>query len=140
MAAETDRVTGWRYEAMSRELSIGVDHHGHLDCTVITVTGDIDRNSSELLRETIEQLVSDYRPRIVIDAGGITFCDSTGLRILLSGARVTSEAGGWLRLAGVSDVLKRLLQVTGLFTWFPVDPDVAASLDHAARRDLQSPG
>ncbi|MEU8383939.1 STAS domain-containing protein [Streptosporangium sp. NPDC048865] len=124
---------------MSRELSIGVDHR-HADCAVVTVTGDIDRNSSELLRETIEQLVSGYRPRIVVDAGGITFCDSTGLRVLLSGARLTSEAGGWLRLAGVSDVLKRLLQVTDLFSWFPVDPDVATSLDHATRRDLQSPG
>ncbi|WP_329086831.1 MULTISPECIES: STAS domain-containing protein [unclassified Streptosporangium] len=125
---------------MSRELSIDVDHHGHADCTVITVAGDIDRNSSGQLRETIEQLVSDYRPRIVIDAEGITFCDSTGLRILLSGARVTSEAGGWLRLAGISDVLKRLLQMTGLSAWFPVDPDVATSLDHAARRNTQSSG
>lgn len=125
---------------MSRELSIDVDHHERTDCTVITVVGDIDRNSSGLLKESIERLVSDYRPRIVIDAEGITFCDSTGLRILLSGARVTSEAGGWLRLAGVSDVLKRLLQMTGLSSWFPVDPDVATALDHAARHNTQSPG
>jgi len=125
---------------MSRELSIDVDHREHVDCTVITVVGDIDRNSSELLRETIEQLVADYRPRIVIDAEGITFCDSTGLRILLSGARVTSEAGGWLRLAGISDTLSRLLQMTDLSAWFPVDPDVTTALDHAVRRDGRSSG
>ncbi|MEU3169705.1 STAS domain-containing protein [Streptosporangium sp. NPDC006930] len=125
---------------MSRELSIDVDRQEHADCAVITVVGDIDRNSSELLRETIERLVADHRPRIVIDAEGITFCDSTGLRVLLSGARVASEAGGWLRLAGISDVLSRLLQMTDLSTWFPVDPDVTTALDRAARRDTQSPG
>jgi anti-anti-sigma factor len=121
---------------MSRELSIGVDHHEHTGCTVITVTGDIDRNSSELLRATIERLVSDRHTRIVIDAGNISFCDSTGLRALLSGMRVTSEAGGWLRLAGVSGVLERLLRMTDLYGWFPVDADVIASLGHARGRSL----
>lgn len=125
---------------MSRELSIGVDHHERTGCTVITVNGDIDRNSSVLLRTTIERLVSDRRTRIVIDAEDISFCDSTGLRALLGGIRVTSEAGGWLRLAGVSPVLERLLRVTDLYAWFPVDPDVTASLCHARSRGLQSPG
>ncbi|WP_433368392.1 STAS domain-containing protein [Streptosporangium sp. CA-115845] len=125
---------------MSRELSIGVDHHERAGCTVISVAGDIDRNSSELLRETIERLVSEYRPRIVIDAQKISFCDSTGLRVLLSGARMTSEAGGWFRLAEVSDVLERLLQITGLYAWFPIDADVAASLVHATGRTPRSPG
>ncbi|WP_326645485.1 STAS domain-containing protein [Streptosporangium sp. NBC_01755] len=124
---------------MSRELSIGVDHHERAGCTVIIVAGDIDRNSSELLRGTIERLVSDYRSRIVIDARDITFCDSTGLRALLSGARMTSEAGGWLRLAEVSDVLKRLLQMTGLYAWFLIDADVAASLAHTTHRDPRLP-
>ncbi|MEU0481710.1 STAS domain-containing protein [Streptosporangium sp. NPDC006013] len=124
---------------MSRELSIGVDHHERAGCTVISVAGDIDRNSSELLRETIERLVSEYRPRIVIDAQKITFCDSTGLRVLLSGVRMTSEAGGWLRLAEVSDVLERLLQITGLHAWFPIDADVAASLSHTSPHHPQLP-
>ncbi|WP_051753360.1 STAS domain-containing protein [Streptosporangium amethystogenes] len=124
---------------MSRELSIGVDHHEHAGCTVISVAGDIDHNSSALLGETIERLISEYRPRIVIDAQKITFCDSTGLRVLLRGARMTSEAGGWLRLARVSDILGRLLQITGLSAWFPVDADVAASLTQAAPRDLRLP-
>ncbi|MEU4834435.1 STAS domain-containing protein [Streptosporangium sp. NPDC023615] len=125
---------------MSRELSIGVDHHEHTGCAVITVHGDIDRNSSVLLRAAIERLVSDRHTRIVIDAEDISFCDSTGLRVLLSGARVTSEAGGWLRLAGISAVLERLLRVTGLYDWFPVDEDVTVSLGHARSRGLQSPG
>ncbi|MGC5015955.1 STAS domain-containing protein [Streptosporangium sp. DT93] len=125
---------------MSRELSIGVDHHEHTGCTVITVDGDIDRNSSVLLRTTIERLVSDRHTRIVIDAEGVSFCDSTGLRVLLSGMRATSEAGGWLRLAGVSPVLERLLRMTDLYAWFPVDADVTASLGHARSRGLQSPG
>lgn len=125
---------------MSRELSIDVAHHELAGCTVISVAGDIDHNSSALLRDTIEASVSGYRTRIVIDARQITFCDSTGLRTLLGGVRVTSAAGGWLRLAEVPDVLKRLLQVTDLYNWFSVDADVAAALAHATRHDLRPPG
>ncbi|MDP9848513.1 STAS domain-containing protein [Streptosporangium lutulentum] len=124
---------------MSRELSIDVDHHERPGCTVVTVIGDIDRNSSPLLRETIQELISAHRTRIVVDVGGITFCDSTGLRALLSGARTTSEAGGWLRLAEVRGHLERLLRMTDLYSRFPIDADVADALKHSAETDSQPP-
>jgi anti-sigma B factor antagonist len=128
-----------RCEAMSRELSIDVDHHERPGCTVVTVGGDIDRNSSPLLRDTIQELVSTHRTRLVVEVGGITFCDSTGLRALLSGARTTSEAGGWLRLAGVRGHLERLLRMTDLYDRFPMDADMADSPDHLSEADLRTP-
>ncbi|MBB2914729.1 anti-anti-sigma factor [Streptosporangium becharense] len=116
---------------MSRELFIDVDHHERVGCTVLTVMGDIDRNSSPLLEDAIRRMVSTRRTRLVIDAEEITFCDSSGLRVLLGGIRVTSEVGGWLRLAAVGGNLERLLRMTDLYGRFPVDADVAVSLGHA---------
>jgi anti-sigma B factor antagonist len=124
---------------MSRELSIDVDHHEHPGCTVVIVRGDIDRNSSPLLGATIQELISTHRARLVVDVGGITFCDSTGLRALLSGARTTSEAGGWLRLTGVRGHLERLLRMTDLYSRFPIDVDVADSLNHASEAEPRTP-
>jgi anti-sigma B factor antagonist len=128
-----------RCEAMSRELSVDVDHHERPDRTVVIVSGDIDRNSSPLLRDTIQELIFTHRTRLVVDVGGITFCDSTGLRALLSGARTTSEAGGWLRLARVGGHLERLLRMTDLYSRFPIDADVAHSLDHTSEADPRTP-
>ncbi|MFB9706366.1 STAS domain-containing protein [Streptosporangium sandarakinum] len=119
---------------MSRELFVDVAHHHDAGCAVVTVTGDIDRTSSPLLRGAVDRLVSGGQARIVIDVKDVTFCDSTGLRTFLSGMNATFEAGGWLRLAGVGGHLERLLQITDLHSFFIIDPDVAGSLASARTR------
>ncbi|MEU7991561.1 STAS domain-containing protein [Streptosporangium canum] len=118
---------------MSRELVIRVTHHEETGCAVLTVTGDIDRNSSPLLRTAIGELISAQRARIVLDVGGVTFCDSNGLRTFLSGMTSAFEAGGWLRLAGVRGHFERLLRMTDLYSFFSIDADVLGSLEHASR-------
>ncbi|MFF0308090.1 STAS domain-containing protein [Streptosporangium sp. NPDC004379] len=119
---------------MSRELFVDVSHHHDAGCAVVTVTGDIDRTSSPLLRGAVDRLVSGGQAHIILDVEGVTFCDSTGLRTFLSGVNTTYEAGGWLRLAGVSGHLERLLQITDLYTFFAIDTDVARSLASARTR------
>ncbi|MBB4918482.1 STAS domain-containing protein [Streptosporangium saharense] len=117
---------------MSRQLVVHVTHHEETDCAVLTVEGDIDRTSSPLLREAIRGLIEESRPRIVLDAGGITFCDSNGLRTLLGGMTMTFDAGGWMRLAGVRGPFERLLRMTDLYSFFAIDSDVVGSLRRAS--------
>ncbi|WP_406312576.1 STAS domain-containing protein [Streptosporangium sp. NBC_01639] len=125
---------------MSRDLVIRVTHHEEAGCAVITVMGDIDRNSSPLLRESIRGLVDDGHVQIVLDVGEMTFCDSNGLRTFLSGMTTVFEAGGWLRLAGVRGHFERLLRMTDLYTFFSIDADVLGSLKHASRGGSQASG
>ncbi|MER7132371.1 STAS domain-containing protein [Streptosporangium saharense] len=117
---------------MSRQLVVHVTHHEETDCAVLTVEGDIDRTSSPLLREAIRGLIEESRPRIVLDAGGITFCDSNGLRTLLGGMTMAFDAGGWMRLAGVRGHFERLLRMTDLYSFFAIDSDVVGSLRRAS--------
>ncbi|MFD0883903.1 STAS domain-containing protein [Streptosporangium algeriense] len=124
---------------MSRRLVVRVTHHEEAGCAVLTVEGDIDRTSSPLLREAIRELVQGSRPRIVLDACGITFCDSNGLRTLLGGMTMTCEAGGWMRLAGVHGPFERLLRMTDLYGFFAVDPDVVGSLRRISEGSAPGP-
>lgn len=117
---------------MSRQLVVHVTHHEETDCAVLTVEGDIDRTSSPLLREAIRGLIEESRPKIVLDAGGITFCDSNGLRTLLGGMTMAFDAGGWMRLAGVRGPFERLLRMTDLYSFFAIDSDVVGSLRRAS--------
>ncbi len=117
---------------MSRELAVDVTYHEETGCAVLTVTGDIDRTSSPLLRDTIRGLVAECRSRIVLDVEGVTFCDSNGLRTFLSGMTLTFDAGGWMRLVGVRGHFERLLRMTDLYGFFAIDTDVVGALRHAS--------
>ncbi|GHH70199.1 hypothetical protein GCM10017673_21680 [Streptosporangium violaceochromogenes] len=116
---------------MSRELLVRVAHHPEAGCAVLTVTGDIDRTSSALLRDAVGDLLAGRHTRLVLDVEGVTFCDSNGLRTFLGGMTRAVEAGGWMRLAGVGGHFERLLRMTGLYDFFTIDADVACSLRNA---------
>ncbi|GIH96772.1 STAS domain-containing protein [Planobispora siamensis] len=104
--------------------------------TVITVAGDLEKPSVHLLRKVADQAITNGRTKIILNVHGVTFCDSTGLRELLTLLRQTYENSGWLRLAGVTGVLERLMTLTRLYDAFPVDPDLNASLRYVYGRDL----
>ncbi|MDP9865678.1 MULTISPECIES: STAS domain-containing protein [Streptosporangium] len=125
---------------MSRDLVIHVTHHEEAGCAVLTVEGDIDRNTSPLLREAVRGLVSGGNVRIVLDVAEITFCDSNGLRTFLSGMALTFDAGGWLRLAGAQGHFERLLRMTDLYSFFSIDADVVGSLKYASDGGPQASG
>jgi anti-anti-sigma factor len=86
--------------------------------TVVVLSGELDMHSAGHLSSALESALaiarSESTDEIGIDARGLTFTDSAGLRVLLV-ARETAEADGVvLRLTHVSDHLDRLLEMTGL--------------------------
>jgi anti-sigma B factor antagonist len=91
-------------------LSISVtDHH---TCSVITLTGELDRLSVGRLHQVLDQTITRGRVHLIADVADLNFCDSAGLSALLQGHRRAGAAGGWLRLAYAHGVLKRILQVS----------------------------
>ncbi|MGI5268697.1 STAS domain-containing protein [Nonomuraea sp. CA-218870] len=98
------------------------------DTAVISVVGELDTTRCSRLDEALGAALSDGRVHLVIDATGLTFCDSMGLRTLIEHVQRAKAAGGWLRLAGARGVLRRLLEVTGVAAVIPADPDVATAL------------
>ncbi len=92
----------------------------------LAVTGDLDLASDGALAERAQALIPDAAGRLVLDFSGVTFCDSAGIRALLSTRKAAERAGCELRLTGVKDRHVRwVLHVTALDTVIPVD-DIAA--------------
>ncbi|MFF4021146.1 STAS domain-containing protein [Streptomyces sp. NPDC001843] len=82
---------------------------------VITVAGEIDHDTVELLRQALD---APYLPQpcIVIDMHQVTFMDSTGINVLITAYRTLAEAGGWIRLAAPTEAVMRTLQIVGVDT------------------------
>lgn len=107
-------------------LRVEVRHQGA--SAVVTPAGELDHHTAELLREPLEQCVTDGRSRLVVDCSRLEFCDSTGLNVLL-GARLKAEAaGGGVHLAGMLPVVARVFEITGADAVFTVHDTLDAAL------------
>jgi len=80
---------------------------------VVRPEGELDHDSVGPLREALERAVADPPGRVVVDCGGLDFCDSTGLNLLLRAHTAALRAGLPLLLAAPGPVVARMLQITG---------------------------
>ena len=78
------------------------------------VVGEIDAHSAPALAAALEESTADT---IVVDMSGVTFMDSSGLRVLLA---LTERSSPSLRLAQPSRPIMRLLEVSGLVDHFDI--------------------
>ena len=81
---------------------------------VVSLTGAIDLSSVVQMSSAVEHLLVDAPPRVVLDLGGVTFCDSQGLGTLVSLSQKARMVQSVLVLTNVGDFLQRVLDVTGL--------------------------
>ena len=99
---------------------------------VLTVAGEIDRDSARHLRQAAHDAIRRGRPRLILDLGRVTFCDSSALSLLIDLHRRAHADGGWLRLAAPQAGLCSMLRVTHLDTMFAVYDSVHAAAQTGA--------
>jgi anti-sigma B factor antagonist len=88
------------------------------DAIVVGLEGDLDVNVSTLARshlsDAIDRAVAHRIHRVVLDASGVAFCDSTGLSILLGASEEADRRGVALTLRKLSEPMRELLVLTGI--------------------------
>ena len=102
------------------------------DHAVVTVTGEVDLESAAQLGDHALDAMRDISPRLVLDLSGVTFMDSTGLKVLLSLQHRTELAGGSLDICCSRSVL-RVITLTGLDQTLRLHDTVEAALDDGQR-------
>lgn len=86
----------------------------------LVLTGEIDMATVGDLRSAAERTIQSPPERLVLDFGGVTFCDSQGLSTLISLNRDVTAAGSRMVFVNVGDFMGRLLDITGLRAAFDV--------------------
>ncbi|GAA1844917.1 STAS domain-containing protein [Asanoa iriomotensis] len=81
---------------------------------VLSLVGEIDMLTGNRLVNAITEVLTEPTPRIILDLGGVTFCDSTGLGTLVVLSRKARDAQSVLILTNVGDFLMRVLDITGV--------------------------
>ena len=110
-----------------RPLDLAVREHPD-GRTEVAVAGEIDFATHRSLLGTLTEQIEQGRPRIVLDLSQVSFCDSTGLGVMVQVRQRVVEVNGWLRLAGPTEPVRRALEITNLDRLIPAYPTVAEAL------------
>jgi anti-sigma B factor antagonist len=100
-----------------RALTVSVELAGDTWPTV-SVAGEVDIQTSPILDEHLRSVLDQGHPSVFVDLAGVTFLDSTGLSVLVSGLKRCQLAGGELHLVSPRPNVYKVLEITGLTAAF----------------------
>jgi anti-anti-sigma factor len=95
---------------------------------VAVLSGKLDTASGPELRD---QLLGVLRPdacRLIVDLSHVSFCDVSGLAVLVGTSRRARLLGGVLRLAAPAPSTIEALRITGLDLHLDIFPTVSAAI------------
>ena len=95
---------------------------------LVAVRGALDIDSAPQFRAAMHGALDRGRSRIVVDLGGVEFCDSVGLGTFAYSHNRCVADGGYLRLVAPSPFLAGLLDTVGLTGRIPVHDTVSDAL------------
>ena len=111
------------------KLDIQEHRTGHV--TVLVLTGQIVLDDGDLaLRKRIHDLLDEGRLQIVLDLGGVTYVDSSGVGMIAGKLKTVRDRGGDLKLLNVtnrSQTLFRMMKLTLLFETFEDEAQAVGS-------------
>lgn len=106
------------------ERALRVDVQRQPDVVVVTVSGSATMETSAELNERLVETVQDPIPLLVIDLAGLDFVCSEGLGAIVNAHLKCVRQGGRVRLAGPTEPIRELLDLTRLSKLFSIFPTV----------------
>lgn len=118
-----------KHDAITRLASSGLEVSAVVseNTAVVRVAGELDLATAPELSNILQGLERECG-RIVLDVSGLTFIDSTGLRLAVIEHDHATMDGFEFAIAGAAGPVLEVLRVTGLDVRLPLAPDVASAL------------
>jgi anti-sigma B factor antagonist len=95
---------------------------------VVSITGDVDLESSPKLRDFLKPLSSKKTPALLLDFSGVNYIDSSGLATLIEYFQSVQSFKGKLALACLSPRVKNVFEIVRLEQIFSLHPDIPSAL------------
>ncbi|MFG2596190.1 STAS domain-containing protein [Streptomyces sp. NPDC048462] len=94
---------------------------------VVTLSGELDHHSAPQVRAMLPGLDIGPGQQLVVDLGGLTFCDSSGITVLIAARNQALARNAGIVLAAVPERVRRIFTIVGLDQVFPTHPTVQAA-------------
>lgn len=105
------------------------------EVTVLTLSGQMLLDDGDLaFGRYVRDLINRERIRIILDLGGVTYIDSSGIGMLAAKLKTVRERGGDMRLLHLTSRSQRLFGMMKLKSAFELFDDEAMALRSFAYR------
>ena len=95
-------------------MPLTIAHEEHGKRPVLVLDGDLDLATAPQLAAVAMALVEAGAPDLIMDAGKLAFCDSSGLTVFVQIANRLTADGGRLAIAGPTPIVRQVLELSGL--------------------------
>jgi anti-sigma B factor antagonist len=111
------------------ESKLTIDERQAGDVTVLLLTGQMLLDDGDLaFRKRIHDLIDRGFAKIVLDLGGVTYIDSSGVGMLVAKLKTLKEKGGDLKLLNLNRRAESLLGMLKLLILFETFQDEASAV------------
>ena len=84
-------------------------------CLTASLSGELDHHRAREVMEELDRQIELELPRqLVVDMGGVTFMDSSGIAVLLRAYRRMAQLEGSMTVTNVPDQAERVFRAAGL--------------------------
>ena len=79
------------------------------------LSGEIDHHTAADMREKIDGAIDMNMPSLlVLDFGGVSFMDSSGIGLVMGRYRALQNSGAKLQITGASPQISKVMQLAGV--------------------------
>jgi anti-sigma B factor antagonist len=86
---------------------------------VVSVTGELDIATAQQAYAYLSEVIDHGYTPVSVDLAGLTFCDASGLGVLVKAARRAADAGRQLMLTSARPSLLKIMRITNMDSTFP---------------------
>ena len=100
---------------------------------IFDIKGELDAKAAPDLKERLTERINSGYHRVLVNLSDISYLDSAGLGVLVSGLKIATRQNGDLRMWGLQDEVKNIFQLTRLNKVFQIfDTEEQALASYAA--------
>ncbi len=89
--------------------------------TRLIFVGELDIASADQAYDYVRGIIDAHGGAVLLDVGGLSFCDAAGLRALTQMSKYAEQAGSSLHLTRPPPRLVKIIRITELTGLLPVD-------------------
>lgn len=90
------------------------------DVAIVTLKGRLNVSTTAELEQTFNGLFKDGKTKVLVECVELEYISSAGLRVLLAAAKQFKKVSGEIALAGLSQNVKQVFEISGFTSIFPI--------------------